>query len=381
MHITTRKVVHDKGKPVARRGRKATDLSREVAGLPKGELPCIPSEKPNSIKEVLPKRASGRPQRPGAIINRNRGIPMYDPRLTRGGADDEPRCLLRRHASIVPLAALPAIPAAHVASASPVVARALRVGGVFLLTLLLALAFAAISAAQAEAESRIKTNGCTVYDVNRADSIAVGSGHLHEQIGNVTHTSSSTGRSLKANGSPDCLSASSWFTSAGWYPTPKNQDAERVAVYYRDPGDTNNLRAIPTGLKMLTHDKSFVNGSTITTFFPNCVAVDGAGRPVLDSVDHMSHLENKGSSRCDSSHPYRIPQLNYLIQFPNSIGSDTLVSMGVNRWASAGSSFHADYHAANQSVFNNRLIDLCLNNVSNSVKVAHPDCGKEGANQ
>ena len=30
--------VHDKGKPAARRGRKATGLHREVAGPPKGAL-------------------------------------------------------------------------------------------------------------------------------------------------------------------------------------------------------------------------------------------------------------------------------------------------------------------------------------------------------
>jgi hypothetical protein len=29
---------HEKGKPAARRGRKATGLQREVAGLPKGGL-------------------------------------------------------------------------------------------------------------------------------------------------------------------------------------------------------------------------------------------------------------------------------------------------------------------------------------------------------
>ena len=32
--------LHDNGKPVARRGRKATDLT-EAAGLPKGERRCV----------------------------------------------------------------------------------------------------------------------------------------------------------------------------------------------------------------------------------------------------------------------------------------------------------------------------------------------------
>jgi len=30
--------IHDKGKPVARRGRKATGLREEAAGLPKGVM-------------------------------------------------------------------------------------------------------------------------------------------------------------------------------------------------------------------------------------------------------------------------------------------------------------------------------------------------------
>jgi hypothetical protein len=36
---------------------------------------------------------------------------------------------------------------------------------------------------------------------------------------------------------------------------------------------------------------------------------------------------------------------------------------------------HADYLAANQPVFNDRLIDLCLRNAPDSVTSAHPDCG------
>ena len=37
MHVAWYKsAVHDKGKPAVRRGRKATELRREVAGLPRG---------------------------------------------------------------------------------------------------------------------------------------------------------------------------------------------------------------------------------------------------------------------------------------------------------------------------------------------------------
>ncbi|MDQ3703906.1 MAG: hypothetical protein M3437_01545 [Chloroflexota bacterium] len=49
--------------------------------------------------------------------------------------------------------------------------------GVTLVVTLLCLM--ALSSA-AQADKRIKTNGCKVYAVNREDSIDLGSGHLHE---------------------------------------------------------------------------------------------------------------------------------------------------------------------------------------------------------
>jgi hypothetical protein len=240
--------------------------------------------------------------------------------------------------------------------------------------LVLALLAALLIASRAEADSRIKTNGCKVYDVNRFDPIAHAS-HLHEQIGNTSLDNDSTGESLFNHKENSCKSESSWFTSAGWYPTPQKFDAEHVAVYYRDPGDID-VKPIPTGLKLLTHEALF-NGRSTTVHFPNCLAVQN-GKPVLDSSDHESHARDMRSKPCPSSHPYRIPRISYLIQWNGSLGASTPISMGVDQWAPAGDDMHADYFGANQPVFNDRLIDLCLNDVPNNVDVAHPDCGKEG---
>jgi hypothetical protein len=91
------------------------------------------------------------------------------------------------------------------------VSTKLRDVGVTLVVALLCLM--ALSSA-AQADKRIKTNGCKVYAVNREDSIDLGSGHLHEQFGNTSHTSQSTGGSLVSSGRSSCSSASSWFTSA-----------------------------------------------------------------------------------------------------------------------------------------------------------------------
>jgi hypothetical protein len=38
---------------------------------------------------------------------------------------------------------------------------------------------------------------------------------------------------------------------------------------------------------------------------------------------------------------------------------------------------HADYFAANQPVFNNKLLDLCLRDAPDRVTVASPKCGKK----
>ncbi len=247
-------------------------------------------------------------------------------------------------------------------------------GGALLLMLLLAV----LAAAPADADERIKTNGCRVYAVNREDSIDVGSGHLHEQIGNTNHTSQSTGGSLVSSGSSSCSSESSWFTSAGWFPTPQNGNrADRVAVYYRDPGNFNNLRDIPTGLKLMSHTALFNSAGSVTMHFPNCLQVQN-GQPVLDSFNHMAHAVDAGQRACPSSHPYRIPRISYLIQGTGISGPNTLISAGVNEWRLAGEFMHADYHAGNQPVFNDRLIDLCLNTGNHNEQVHHPDCGKEG---
>jgi hypothetical protein len=93
---------------------------------------------------------------------------------------------------------------------------------------------------------------------------------------------------------------------------------------------------VPTDLKLISHEAVFKSSLT-TMHLPNCLAVDSVGRPLLDSSNHESHAVDANSRACPRSHPYRIPRI----------------------------------------IFNDRLIDLCLNDVRNSVDVAHPDCGPE----
>lgn len=238
-----------------------------------------------------------------------------------------------------------------------------RVGGALLLVVLLVEVFAA----PADAEPRIKVSGCNVYATNRVDPIAF-SQHLHHHFGNTTTTNTSTGESLVAANRTSCKA--SWFTSAGWFPVARGVplvSKNQVAVYYRAPGDQRQVRAIPTGLGIVAHEIHLNNGGTVTVTFPDCW--DQRRLSPANMVKSRNGV-------CPSTHPYRIPRIFYLIRYDGMVTSQTMVSSGVDSWAPFGSAMHADYLAANQPVFNNRLIDLCLRNAPNSVTVAHPDCGE-----
>jgi hypothetical protein len=64
----------------------------------------------------------------------------------------------------------------------------------------------------------------------------------------------------------------------------------------------------------------------------------------------------------------------FLIQHDNvdgTVANPLVVSRGVKPYTA----MHGDYFAANQSVFNNELLDLCLRNAPDSVTIADPRCG------
>jgi hypothetical protein len=104
--------------------------------------------------------------------------------------------------------------------------------------------------------------------------------------------------------------------------------------------------------------------------FPDCWDGD-----MNDLNNGPANMVKSRNGVCPSTHKYRIPRIFYLIRYNGTITSRTMVSSGVDTWAPFGSEMHADYLAANQPVFNDRLIDLCLRNAPDSVTVAHPDCG------
>jgi len=266
-------------------------------------------------------------------------------------------------------------------------ARLWRVGAVLLLVLLLAV----LLAARADAQPQIKVN-CKVYATNRVDPIAFAE-HLHHQIGNTSTTNSSTGESLFNNSSTSC--AEGWLTSAGWFPVELNESVKGVNVYYRAPGDQTKIKAIPTGLQLLAKKQSGSNVSgtkykcndgpvqdtppygcrtdwATSINFPDCINTSRL-------ADESTNAVYSRTGVCPSTHPYRIPRINYLVMHTNADGvvpNPLMVSAGVDEWHDY-TFMHADYFAANQPVFNNELLGLCLRNAPDSVTFASPRCGEE----
>jgi hypothetical protein len=249
-----------------------------------------------------------------------------------------------------------------------------------------ALAFYLVLASPANA-AQIKVH-CEVYATNYVDPIAFAD-HLHHQIGNTSTTNTSTANSLLNNRSTSCDMP--WFTSAGWFPVERYESVKGVNVYYRAPGDQRTIKAIPTGLQLLATSEQYVcNGDgsgdglqstpvygcrtrwATSVGFPDCINTSRL-------ADEATNAVNSRTGVCPSTHPYRIPKISYHVMHQNTDGvvpNPLRVSAGVNAWADY-TFMHADYFAANQAVFNNQLLDLCLRNAPDSVLFADPRCGSK----
>jgi hypothetical protein len=120
-----------------------------------------------------------------------------------------------------------------------------------------------------------------------------------------------------------------------------------------------------------------------TIRFPQCIAVDASGQPVLSSADHVSHTKRiNDQQECPASHPYRIAEISYLVYFPN--GSDG-AGAGVSQWRLSsdapgfpGGSLHGDWLGGWNDEALKTWHDGCLNPVDRSADPRNCSQGQTG---
>jgi Domain of unknown function (DUF1996) len=251
---------------------------------------------------------------------------------------------------------------------------------------------------------------CDIYATNRVDPIVLGSGHLHDQIGNLSTSDSSTYESLHASKATSCDGA--FWTNAGWFPVEQNEPVSGVDVYYRGPGNQRQIHDIPDGLQMVAHGAKYncgagplnpspfqsspvysctQNWGTSVTF-PACYDGSGALTP-----EHTIYGPNRTS--CPSGYT-RLPEVNYLVMHKNLDGKvpmPLMVSAGVDTWESY-TSMHADYFFAAQDEFQKdvdlngdgtiqrkaggynetNLLDLCVRQAPDALAYNNERCRTSG---
>lgn len=216
--------------------------------------------------------------------------------------------------------------------------------------------------------------------------------HMHDFFGNKTTSANSTLESLRAAASrtdhgTTCEprpgntfgdTAAYWIPKVSWTDSRGTTalKASQTFFYYRAGLKAPAIvKPQPAGLKIVTVQGQNVewrcqNGTWSTTpptqcsngklvlriFFPDCLAVDANGRPLLDSADHRSHMVDAGSAGCPSTHPYPVPRLQTNFQFPMpTTRGKVKLSSG------AYSTMHADFFNAWQVGTLEDLVKRCIN--------------------
>jgi hypothetical protein len=210
-----------------------------------------------------------------------------------------------------------------------------------------------------------------------------GRAHLHMFYGNADVRYDSTSESIINSGASSCGGGIT-NRSAYWVPTLFTEDDEpvlpaKIILYYKSwVSDRSDIQPVPAGLQILAnenilganapvvarpntpsdtwgtpfrvtdgvagHIDSGV-GIAMTVNFPNCLAVDDNGDPILTSPGGTSHVAYGGAS-CPSSHPYTIPTLTQNIYYADvPYESDWYLASDVMNDAPKGTTLHADYMA------------------------------------
>lgn len=163
--------------------------------------------------------------------------------------------------------------------------------------------------------------------------------------GNTGADASSAGQDLSATGNGSCeggISDRSAYWMSGFFDNEGQVVLpEKVAVEYKSFGhpsfDRSTVQPIPAGLEVMTSSiRSGPTGqdgsrTTVVASFPECVMTDEAGMPVLSSRAGSTHLAEADASNvsgCPGSHPYRVPQVTYIIEYDVPYESGWSLSTG-----------------------------------------------------
>ena len=204
-----------------------------------------------------------------------------------------------------------------------------------------------------------------------------GRAHLHMFFGNTLTDYNSTSQSILNTGASTCGGGIE-NRSSYWVPAVINEAGEvvlprQIMNYYKSwVSDRSQLRPIPNGLQILADDTilgsrgvvvaepgrpeqtwsgsirvSDHDGLSVEIIFPDCIAVDRNGNPILSSPGGTSHVAySRGAAGCPPSHPYLIPQLTQTMNWRNVPYESNWMLSSDPSPAEKGTTAHADYVAA-----------------------------------
>ena len=233
---------------------------------------------------------------------------------------------------------------------------------------------------------------CTVSHLSYDDPIVYpgesGAAHLHLFWGNTGADAFTTAASLAADGRASCEGGRN-NRSAYWAPALFDEGGqavlpESVFVYYKSQGvgdgtelDRATIRPIPDGLQMIARrdmpggggglriERGPSGGIRIQVRFPECLRTEG-GRAVLSGEGGNAHVAYQSpafdgsAGHCPPSHPYRIPQVSYIINYAVPLESDWRLASDHHGMAK-GESLHADYFASWDAETMRRIVDCNRN--------------------
>lgn len=203
------------------------------------------------------------------------------------------------------------------------------------------------------------------------------SAHMHTFTGNRTTNASSTYASMLA-GTTTCKHLGD---KAGyWTPTLIRPDGsfvkpERSFAYYKNlPVNAQTTESFPADFRMVFGPTGFFwdcfnGGGYYTASIPRCVddflVVRGKSPPCwdgrTDSPDHRSHVANASGKTCPSTHPRKLPTINFFTRFPKNEGGPGYHFSDQGQPGGNGILPHADFWNTWEQAALEDLVRRCLN--------------------